>query len=59
MQSGNRVVRAMKEEIRKQKRKIWHVNGVTYFDKKTERAVFFILTVAMLIWGILHKFGLL
>ena len=49
----------MKEGRGNQKRKIWHSNGVTYFDKKTERAIFFILTVAMLIWGIMEKFGLL
>ncbi len=33
-------------------------NGVTYFDRKTERLVFFVLTMAMLIFGILTKLGI-
>lgn len=45
-----------KNDIRK-KKSLSHIKGITYFDKKTERAIFFILTVIMLIWGILVKLG--
>ncbi len=41
------------------KKTLFHSRGVTYFDKKTERAFFFILTLIMLIWGIFAKFGFL
>ena len=47
------------EEPMNPKKKLLHSKGVTYFDKKTERAFFFILTMIMLIWGIFAKFGLL
>jgi len=39
------------------KRKVLHRKGVTYFDKDTERKIFFILTLIMLILGILVKLG--
>jgi len=39
------------------KKKVLHRNGVTYFDKDTERKIFFILTVIMLVLGILVKLG--
>ena len=29
-----------------------HEKGVTYFSKRTERTIFFILTIAMLFWGL-------
>jgi len=29
-----------------------HRKGVTYFSRKTERTLFFILTLVMLAWGI-------
>jgi hypothetical protein len=29
-----------------------HKNGVTYFSKQTERRVLFVLTMAMLAWGL-------
>jgi hypothetical protein len=32
-------------------------NGRVYFSKQTERKVFFILTLAMLAWGVLSKWG--
>ncbi len=32
-------------------------NGVTYFSRKTERSVLFIMTLGMLIWGIIEKWG--
>jgi hypothetical protein len=38
---------------------LFHLKGVTYFDKKTERAFFFVLTIIMLLWGIFAKFGFL
>ena len=41
------------------KTKVMFAEGKLYFDKKTERTVFFILTLAMLLWGILTKIGLL
>jgi hypothetical protein len=44
-------------EHRKQKKRLLHSKGVTYFDKKTERTVFFILTIIMLVWGIFAKLG--
>lgn len=34
-----------------------HEEGVTYYSRETERRVFFILTIAMLIMGILYKIG--
>ena len=41
------------------KPKIFVEDGKIYFSKKTERTIFFIMTLAMLIWGILTKVGLL
>ena len=41
-----------------QKKRFFHSEGVTYFDKQTERTIFFILTLIMLGWGVLAKFGL-
>jgi len=35
-----------------------HENGRTYFSRKSERRLFFILTVMMLAAGILTKIGL-
>ncbi len=34
-----------------------HAGGVTRFDKQTERRIFFILTLIMLVWGIVTKIG--
>jgi len=39
------------------KKSFFHSKGVTYFDKKTERTIFFILTIIMLVWGIFVKCG--
>ncbi len=39
------------------KKTFCHRDGVTYFDKKTERTIFFVLTLAMLAWGVLTKLG--
>jgi hypothetical protein len=38
-----------------QNRTFLHEKGVTWFDKKTERRIFFILTMIMLVWGIVTK----
>jgi len=46
-------------EGRKQNKRLFHSNGITYFSKKTERTIFFILTILMLLWGILTKLGIL
>ncbi|MFW5488034.1 MAG: hypothetical protein ACNI3A_06420 [Desulfovibrio sp.] len=32
-------------------------NGVTYFSRRTERCVFFVLTLGMLVWGVFEKWG--
>ena len=38
------------------KKKIFHTEaGVTYFSKRTERILFFILTLIMLGWGVFDK----
>jgi len=34
-----------------------HEKGVTYFSKKTERRIFFVMTIAMLLWGIADYAG--
>jgi len=39
------------------KKAFFYSKGVTFFTKKTERTLFFILTIIMLIWGIFTKFG--
>ena len=40
------------------KKAFFYSKGVTFFTKKTERSLFFILTIIMLIWGIFTKFGM-
>ena len=45
------------EKALTKKKALFHSKGVTYFDKKTERSFFFILTIIMLILGVLAKFG--
>jgi hypothetical protein len=47
------------EKTVSQKKTLFYLKGVTYFRKKTERYFFFILTIAMLIWGVFAKFGIL
>lgn len=34
------------------RREIMHENGVTYFTKRAERRVLFLMTIAMLVWGV-------
>jgi len=43
---------------KRKKKAFFYSKGVTYFSKKTERTLFFILTIIMLIWGIFTKFGM-
>jgi len=40
------------------KKGLLHAKGVTYFDRKTERKIFFVLTLIMLLLGIFSKLGL-
>ena len=37
---------------------IHHEKGVTYFSKRTERTIFFILTIVMLCWGLVEGVAL-
>ena len=46
------------ENKAKKRRALFHSKGVTYFDKKTERTLFFILTLVFLLWGVIEKIGL-
>lgn len=41
------------ERKQKEQRAFRHKAGVTYFSKQTEQRVLFILTLAMLTWGII------
>lgn len=41
-----------------QRKAFYHADGVTYFDKRTERAIFFVLTIIMLVCGIFAKLGM-
>jgi len=36
-----------------------HAKGVTYFNRETERTLFFVVTLIMLGWLFLDKFGLI
>ena len=51
--------RSDEEKAASQKKTLSYSKGVTYFNKKTERTFFFILTIIMLIWGVFAKFGIL
>lgn len=31
-----------------------HKRGITYFSKRTERRIYFLLTMAMLVWGMVE-----
>jgi len=41
-----------------ERKAFFYSKGVTYFTRKTERTLFFILTLIMLGWGVFAKFGL-
>ena len=45
------------EKSEKKRRLFYFSKGMIYFDKKTERTFFFVLTILMLLWGMLVKFG--
>jgi uncharacterized ion transporter superfamily protein YfcC len=47
----------MKEQDKEKRKTFHHEKGITYFSKKTERTLFFVLTLVMLVWGILKKVG--
>lgn len=47
------------EKAVSQKKPLFYSKGMTYFSKKTERTFFFILTIIMMIWGVLVKFGIM
>lgn len=36
------------------RREVMHKNGVTYFTKRAERRVLFLMTLGMLIWGVVE-----
>ena len=40
------------------KKALFHDEGITYFDRKTERKIFFVLTLIMLGLGVFAKLGL-
>ncbi|MBW2047891.1 MAG: hypothetical protein JRJ09_05100 [Deltaproteobacteria bacterium] len=46
------------DEAKGRKKAFFYSKGVTYFTRKTERTLFFILTIIMLIWGLFTKFGM-
>ena len=46
------------DEDKGRKKAFFYSKGVTYFTKKTERTLFFILTIMMLIWALFTKFGI-
>lgn len=43
----------------REKKPVHHENGITFFDRKTERAFFFVMTLGMLVLGLLYKLGIL
>ncbi len=47
-----------KDKIKSKKKWLHYENGRTYFTRESERKLFFILTVFMLVSGILMKAGL-
>jgi len=44
-------------DVMDKRKALFHSKGITYFDRKTERTFFFILTIIMLVWGIFAKLG--
>jgi hypothetical protein len=45
-------------QVREGRRTLFHSGGRTYFTKKTERTFFFVLTIIVLLWGIIVKYGI-
>jgi hypothetical protein len=46
------------EKVIDPKKSLLHAKGITYFDRKTERKFYFVLTLTMLLLGIFAKLGL-
>lgn len=46
-------------EKQKHEKILIHREGKTYFSRKTERRIFFVLTLMMLLWGMLVKLDIL
>ena len=46
------------DQDKREKKAFFYAKGVTYFTKRTERTLFFIMTIIMLIWGVFTKFGM-
>ena len=44
------------QNINRGKKTFFHKNGRVYFSKDTERKIFFVLTIIMLVSGIFAKF---
>lgn len=44
----------MEQQNTETKKAFMHKDGVTYFTKQAERRVLFLLTLAMLTWGIIE-----
>ncbi len=48
---------AIRESDPKKKR-FCHLNGKTYYDRKTEKGIFFILTILVVCYYVLERLGL-
>ncbi len=48
-------MQAENKNITQRKKSFFYKNGKMYFSKKTERKIFFLLTIVMLILGIFAK----
>lgn len=46
------------DNINEQKKELYHKDGITYYSRKTERKIFFVLTMTALIAGVLYKLGI-
>ena len=55
--NGAKMDKNSEKSLSAKKKAFFHSKGITYFDKKTERAFFFVLTLIMLCLGILERVG--
>lgn len=46
-------------DMKKPEKPFCYHEGRLYFSRQLERRVFFFMTVAMLVWGLLEKIGIL
>ena len=46
------------KESDQKKKWFYHLDGKTYFDRKTEKGIFFILTILVVCYFILERLGL-